>query len=151
MKSGIFLSLFIHSLFILLFLPKGKLKPEEEQKLQKASQPVNIEVIEAKTANKGHKRPIVRFYWGIGIETSLDNIQQVYGVPTVGYLVNKVFHGYSAEQAGIIPGDFIYMVDDTQISPSNDIKGDEYKKFKLTILRNGSIVYIHTERCRVEY
>lgn len=84
-------------------------------------------------------------YWGIGINIDNENYKG-----NLAYIVTQVHSGYTAEFV-LQPKDVIILLDDQPISFTNEIRGEGPRRMKLTIIRNGSIIYVYIERCKVYY
>lgn len=155
MKKSLLLSILIHSLIVFSLLYKSTVDKKEEQdrKLEQAASAYAIEIIEISDSfsEKETKQELKNYYWGIGITQDFNNQFKVNGIDTYGVMVVKVVPGYNGERDGILPDDFIIAVNGIAWSLDNDIKGDGPLKLVLTVYRNGVIIDIHTERCKVYF
>ena len=83
-------------------------------------------------------------YCGIGVEMSQD---MTTGIITV----MRVFEGSPAMEAGLCPGDILYMVEGREVTGEDlnkvvsQIKGAEYTKAQITVLREGEEDYLELE------
>lgn len=111
----------------------------------------NVQIIEI-NENEGNNTPTPEnFYWGIGIDSSIQfqNIIPYGLIPTV--IVNSVKKGYSAYDSNLQVDDKIILVNGKIISGVNDIRGDAPKKLILTIIRNNYTIKIAVNRVKVYY
>ncbi len=165
MKKWLGASLILHVLpFILLglFHTIQTEKQEEDKGTGNSERSGNrdIQVIEmVETASSNETKPqkdLTRFYWGIGVTVEYDRI----AIPGYDYfgseflfveIIQSVHGGYCAEAAGIETGDIIFLINGDYIEPGNQLDGEGPSKLVLTILRNGRIVVIQLDRCKVYY
>lgn len=119
-------------------------EPEIEVEVVFNQQQGNEEIQQIKEISQGEgsSSEDLPFYWGIGITSSYQN-----GMAVVEYVAS----GYCAEANGIKQYDLIAKLNGLPLGDNNDIKGEGPKKLDLTILRNGSIIKISMERCKVYY
>ncbi len=83
-------------------------------------------------------------YYGIGVEISQNT--------TTGIItITSVFEGSPAEEAGLLPGDEIYRINDTEVTGEDLnnvvalIKGEEYTTVMVTVARDGEEDYLELE------
>ena len=83
-------------------------------------------------------------YYGIGVEISQN---MTTGIITI----SRVFEGSPAEEAGLLPGDVIYMIGDTEVTGEDLnkvvslIKGEEFTTTTVTVAREGEKDYLEVE------
>lgn len=83
-------------------------------------------------------------YCGIGVEISQN---MTTGIITI----SRVFEGSPAEEAGLLPGDVIYMIGDTEVTGEDLnkvvslIKGEEFTTTTVTVAREGEKDYLEVE------
>lgn len=156
MKRYYFLSLLIHSLFLLTLLHKAKILQEKSGMANTTGPNANgsesvMEIIEISPIGDT-KQEFKNFYYGLGItcDEYLLNIPDYGMTPTL--LIRTVHSGYSAESSGLQAGDVIYLVNGQPVGDGNDVKGDEPKDLALTILKkDGRIIVINIKRVKVYY
>lgn len=146
MKIYTLLSTFVHILVIsLLFLNLQKNDNEKiNENKQGGSPALSFDLISQNELTDNNSIKIEKdYYWGLGITVNSDGMNlQVVGVED----------GYNGEISGLLVGDIIVLVNDKPIGENNDIAGDTPKKLKLTVVRkDGNIINIFTERCKVWY
>lgn len=106
----------------------------------------DVQVIEMNPAGKGTKRESEKFYWGVGIGGDYAKLE----TGTMVYKVNTVYGGYTADAAGILPGDLIYSVNGRGLE-SEDISGDGPARLMLGIIRDNQFIMITLDRTKVYY
>lgn len=160
MKKFILVSLILHSLILLVTMTTTPEKEKPElfevtmaqgtKGQEKKSQPKDAADIIAMTPGPGEKKELKNFYWGLGF-TSAEYVDYVDHVQYLIVEVNYPYEGYAGWEAGLLPGDKIYLVNGERISGTNDIRGDGPTDITLTILRGSANIIIHTKRCKVYY
>ena len=86
-------------------------------------------------------------YYGIGAQVSLDSDTQL-------PVLIRIFEGSPAEEAGLLAGDMVYKVENTEVqgmdltSAVNLIKGDEGTTVHLTIIRENESDYLEFDVVR---
>lgn len=96
------------------------------------------------------KKELKNFFWGIGVTCNQLFEHYPNGLFWV-IKVNIVHQGYSAEEAGLVPGDEIYLIDNKPITVENEIAGKQPRKMVLTILRGNSTLIKSVERVKVYF
>ena len=153
MKRFMPLSLAIHmSLIFYVAAMDPETKPEKveveielagnEDKASKNGR--DVKVIE-QLEGPGEKVESKNYYWGIGISGD-------YYLSKLGYvyLIKYVYGGYSAESAGLLPGDNIIKVNGK--SPlDEDISGSGPGGLILEIIRDGRTLTFKLQRVKVLY
>jgi C-terminal processing protease CtpA/Prc len=138
-----------------MFLFKHEMEQTKEQEKQtqieqKGSETFDVTVIEQTLSEEITKEQPKNFYWGLGITVDYKTMNVVPYGDTLVYVVTTVYAGYCGESIGLQTGDSIYLIDGIPINDVNEIMGFEPKKLDLTVLKkNGSIINIKTERCKV--
>lgn len=150
MFKYLIVSLFLHLLLVISIGFKmnqeQQANTEGEKGGEKQGYEIETQIIEIADGPGAEKKELKDFFWGIGVEI---RYSEHLGYPA--HIVTSVKSGYCAESNNILEGDIIYLVNDQPLDFINDIKGDEPKKLKLTINRNGSIIIKVFNRCKVYY
>lgn len=154
MNKYLVISLLIHTVsFVLITFNFNFKEKKEEKQQQKQNGMFSVEIITPKDSNSDSSVPIKKpknFFWGLGISVNPE-VRTILGVDFFGYEITKVYEGYCAEDAGILVGDYVYLINNEILGTDNDIKGEKPKKLRLTIERNRIIININTERCKIYY
>lgn len=164
MKRYFVLSFIVHilPLIVILLVKPMTITDQQTQQEQQAqnknkgeqNQRVEIEVIEQvpTLGAEEPKKELKKFYWGIGIAVDHTYMNMDgYVTPVPVTIVEKVYAGYCAESAGILPGDKIVLVNNQYITGENDIIGNGPREMVLTIVRNDRIIQVPINRCKVYY
>lgn len=159
MKKYYLASLILHLIPLVLLAVHKIPKPQE--------QPVEVTVIEngGNSSNKDsdkRKKNIIdlgddegksvdkgTFYWGIGVSTRLEILQD--GTGRLGYYMEEVHMGYPAYDHGILPGDVIFSVNGGAIGEIDDVSGDGPKTLTLLVLRNNITLTFVMDRAKIFY
>jgi C-terminal processing protease CtpA/Prc len=113
-----------------------------------------IEIVDTIVTEATKPKPEKKnFYWGIGI-TSYEEMKEIPGqfgkIPTRE--LTEVFKGYAADEAGLVVGDTIFLINGNYIPDDDGLRGDGPRKMLLTVYRkNGITIRVPIERCKVYY
>lgn len=99
-------------------------------------------------ATGGNGEEAKDFYWGLGI-SSTDAFDISTG--SYQYTVTAIVIGYNGDKSGLKVDDRILLINGSPITNENSVRGDGPREMILTVLRNGVIILIKTERGKVYY